>query len=116
MLEGSCQYCSHVLKGTTIRHTLLECQYRQSMYCPVCCAYGHAPADCPNKISWAIRRGEKSEGLENLVLEVRGGEEGIKEVLKEYGLKPGTRIQENRKLLRNLANSLNPPRLLKFVT
>jgi hypothetical protein len=85
------------------------------MYCPVCAAYGHTPADCPNKVSWAIRRGESPAGLQNLTLEIRGGEEGIKEILKEHGLKPGTRMQENRKLLRNLANSLHPPRLVKFL-
>jgi hypothetical protein len=116
LLTGSaCGYCCHILKGTVVRHSILECQYRQSMYCPVCAAYGHAPADCPNKITWAIRQGLPTANLENLVLEVRGGEDGVKEVLKEYGLKPGTRIQENRKLLRNLANSLQPPRLIKFV-
>ena len=85
------------------------------MYCAVCAAYGHAPVDCPNKIAWAIRRGESTAGLQNLVLEVRGDEDGVKEILREYGLKPGTRIQENRKLLRNLANSLQPPRLIKFI-
>jgi hypothetical protein len=113
-IDHSCTYCCHVLKGTVVRHSILECQYRQSMYCPVCAAYGHAPADCPNKITWAIRQGLPTEGLENLVLEVRG-EEGIKDTLKQYGLKPGTRMQENRKLLRSLANCLQPPRLIRFI-
>ena len=111
---ASCTYCCHVLKGTVVRHSILECQYRQSMYCPVCAAYGHAPAECPNKISWAIRRGESVDGLKNLTLEIHG-EDGIKHILKEYGLKPGTRMQENRKLLRSLANSIQPPRLIKFL-
>lgn len=115
MNQLPCYYCCHVLKGTVVRHTILECQYRQSMYCPVCSAYGHAPSECPNKVSWAVRRGESIDRVENLILYVSGGEDGVKDILKEYGLKPGTRMQENRKLLRNLANSLQPPRLIKFV-
>ena len=115
-LEGPCNYCTHVLSGSVIRHTIMECQYRQSMYCHVCMAYGHAPADCPNKTAWAVRLGKDPSKFKNLTITVEGGEEGVKEVLRKYGIKPGTRIQENRKLLRNLANSLKPARLVQFLT
>ena len=112
--KGNCKYCSHVLSGSTIKHQILECQYRQSMYCSVCMAYGHTPDDCPNKIAWAIRKGTDSSKIVNNILKVKGTEEGIKEVLKAYGVKSGTRILENRKILRNLANSLQPPKLIHF--
>jgi hypothetical protein len=113
---NSCKYCAHVLSGIVISHTILECQYRQSMYCSVCLAYGHTPDDCPNKISWAIRQGKPIHNTQNLVLEVESSEEGVRDFLKSYNLKPGTRILENRKILRNLANSLKPPRMVHFVT
>ena len=112
---GNCKYCSHILSGITISHTILECQYRQSMYCPVCMAYGHTHADCPNKTAWAIRQGKDSKGIKNLILEVECSDDGVKDVLKMYKLKPGSRIMENRKILRNLANSLKPPRLVHFI-
>lgn len=112
----SCRYCSHVLGGVVISHTILECQYRQSMFCPVCMAYGHTPADCPNKVAWAIRQGRPVGDIQNLILEVDSTEEGVRDFLKSYNLKPGTRILENRKILRNLANSLKPPRLVHFIT
>lgn len=109
-----CGYCSHILSGLVVRHTILECQYRQSMYCSVCMAYGHVPKDCPNKRSWAIRRGEDPRNIKNNVIVLEESEESVKEFLKARGVKPGTRILENRKLLRNLANSLNPPVLIQF--
>ena len=114
--KGNCKYCIHVLSGITIKHNILECQYRQGMYCSVCMAYGHTPDDCPNKIAWAIRRGEDASHLENNILRVEGTEEGVKDMLKSYGIKSGTRILENRKILRNLANCLKPPKLVHFVT
>jgi len=79
-------------------------------------AYGHAPADCPNKTAWAVRLGKDPTKFKNLVLTVESSEEGVKEVLRRHGIKPGTRIQENRKLLRNLANSLKPTRLVQFLS
>jgi hypothetical protein len=111
---GPCTYCSKTLGTLAIPHSILECQYRQSMYCPVCLSYGHAPGDCPNKIAWALRRGDSTEGLVNLELRIEDSEDAIREFLKSYGLKTASRKMENRKLLRNLANSLNPPRLLLF--
>jgi hypothetical protein len=82
-------------------------------------AHGHAPADCPNKTAWSIRQGLDATGVVNLYLDVPDSEEGIreflKEALKEYELKPATRKLDNRKLLRNYANSMTPPRLVRFV-
>ena len=116
--KTSCTYCTKTLRGLCIPHSPLECQTRQSMYCAVCMAHGHAPGDCPNKIAWAVRQGVDSTGLVNLYLDVPDSEEGIreflKEALKQYDLKPATRKLDNRKLLRNYANSLNPPRLVRF--
>jgi len=92
---------------------------RQSMYCAVCMAHGHSPSDCPNKIAWAVRKGMDPTGIENLWLDVPDSEEGIREILKEglkpFDLKPTKRKLDNRKLLRNLANSMQPPRLVRFV-
>jgi len=111
---GNCKYCQHVLGGIVVRHRITECQYRQSMYCCVCMAYGHADEDCPNKIAWAIRKGEDSSVIANDTLIVKEDEDDIKALLREHGLTPGTRILENRKLLRNLANSFRPPKLVIF--
>ena len=113
---GDCKYCSKILSGVNIKHTILECQYRQSMYCIVCMSYGHSPADCPNKTAWAIRKGLDASKIKNRVLIVESSEEGVKEVLRRYRLKPGTRRQENRKLLRNLANSMKEPHCIHFVS
>jgi hypothetical protein len=77
-------------------------------------AYGHADDDCPNKVAWAVRRGEDASATVNNVLYVKNSEEDVKDVLRNHGLKPGTRIVENRKLLRNLANSLKPAALVIF--
>jgi hypothetical protein len=81
-------------------------------------AHGHAPGDCPNKVAWSLRRGEEPKE-ENLYLDVPDSEDGIREflrdALKPFGVKPATRILDNRKLLRNYANSLTPPRLVRFI-
>jgi hypothetical protein len=110
-----CDYCAHVLSGATISHTRFDCQYRRSMYCYVCAASGHAIADCPNKIACAIRRGEEIHGVRNIVLDVEDSEESVKSVLRMHNISPGTRKIENRKLLRDLANSMKPPRLVQFI-
>lgn len=82
-------------------------------------AYGHTPSDCPNKTAWAIRQGKDHAEVTNLYLDVPDSEDGIreflKEALKQYSLKAATRKLDNRKLLRNYANSMNPPRLLRFI-
>lgn len=84
------------------------------MYCCVCQAYGHADDDCPNKKAWTIRAGKDASSIINHELHIIDTEEEIKELIRKHGLKPGTRKDENRKILRNLANSLNPPRLVLF--
>ena len=112
--QGPCKYCRHVLGGISIRHNITECQYRQSMYCCVCQAYGHADDDCPNKKAWAVRAGKDATHTTNYELHVIDTEEGIKDVLRKHGLEPRTTKDRNRQLLRNLANSLNPPRLVLF--
>jgi hypothetical protein len=84
------------------------------MYCCVCQAYGHADDDCPNKKAWAVRAGKDATDITNYELHVIDTEEGIKDVLRKHGLEPRTTKGRNRQLLRNLANSLNPPRLVLF--
>ena len=109
-----CPYCQHVLSGIVVPHTIYDCNYRRSMYCFVCAAYGHTMADCPNKEAQAIRKGQVPKE-KNLVLSVKSTDQGIKEVLESHHITPGTTKMENRKRLRDLANSLNPPRLIVFV-
>ena len=86
------------------------------MYCGVCSAYGHKPSDCPNKRAWAIRQGKDATNIKNFMMIVDDSEKGIMDVLSSYNLKPGARIPKPRLrfLLRNLANSMNPPRLIQF--
>ena len=121
-----CSYCSHILHGVTIPHATLECQYRRSMYCPVCAAYGHSPRLCPNKIAWAIRKGKKTDDLVNHVFSIQDTDESIKEFLKKNGASSGIlnsgRIKqidklsklELKKLLNDFANTIHPPRMILF--
>lgn len=85
------------------------------MYCHVCAAYGHSPRLCPDKVAWAVRKGLPSADIQNLTLSVRDTEDGVKGVLKRYNVTPGTTRLENRKLLNDLANSLEPPRMVVFI-
>uniref|UniRef100_A0A6C0KQ27 Uncharacterized protein n=1 Tax=viral metagenome TaxID=1070528 RepID=A0A6C0KQ27_9ZZZZ len=118
--KGSCRYC---ITQTMPGHKILECQYRRSMYCPVCIAYGHAQGDCPNKIAWALRQGKPIQNLENLVLIVeitentdKAVKEGIKKLLEVHGIEHSApSILEYRKKLRDFANSIQPPRLVQFI-
>ena len=98
-----------------MQHTVMECQYRRSMYCPVCVSYGHTAGDCPNKVAWAVRRGQSLDGVKNLELRVKNSDQGIRAVLIEHGITPGSKQMENKKLLRDLANTMNPLRLILFV-
>lgn len=97
-----------------MKHTPLECPYRQSLYCAVCMAYGHSRPTCPDKIAWAIRRGRAYEHLTNKVLRIPDSEDGIRDFLRSKGLKPTARKLENKKLLTNYANSLKPPHLILY--
>ena len=114
LADASCKYCSHLLSNVTVRHTILECQYRRSMYCPVCISYGHSPRMCPNKVAWAIRRGKKPTE-KNIELKITNTDAAIKDVLKRNGIQPGTTQLENRKRLHDMANSMNPPQMIIFI-
>ncbi len=85
------------------------------MYCPVCVAYGHSPRFCPNKVAWAVRKGLPCHDIKNLTLTIKDTEDGVKAVLKSNNITPGTTRLENRKLLNDLANSMEPPRMILFV-
>jgi hypothetical protein len=51
---------------------------------------------------------------ENIVLRVVDTDEAIKQVLKDNGIEPTTKQPKNRNLLRDLANSMEPPHLIVF--
>jgi len=82
------------------------------MYCPVCVGYGHAPAMCPNKVAWALRSG-KMPTETNIELRIVDTEEAMRAMLKSNGIQPGSK-KENKKMLRDLANSMQPPRMIIF--
>jgi hypothetical protein len=82
------------------------------MYCAVCVGYGHTPTSCPNKVAWALRNG-KMPTEPNLELRVVDNEEAVKSLLRENNIEPGSK-KDNRKMLRDLANSMNPPRMIIF--
>jgi hypothetical protein len=86
------------------------------MYCPVCAATGHKPTECPNKVAWALRKGLPVPAGGNLVFRVEDTPEFVKEVLKENGIEPCSTQLKNKSLLRDLVNSMNPPRMLLFYT
>ena len=111
-----CSYCEASAGKFTTPHSRLECPRRRSMYCYICSAYGHRVSDCPNHIAKAIRKGKSIDGLVNLELHILDNDSEIKAFLKLKGISPATRSQENQKLLRDYANSLEPPHLLVFTT
>jgi hypothetical protein len=49
----------------------------------------------------------------NLELRVVDTEEAIRAVLKSNGIQPGSK-KENKKMLRDLANSMQPPQMIIF--
>jgi hypothetical protein len=59
--------------------------------------------------------GLPTNGLENRVLEVRDTDDGVKVVLKAHRVKPGTTKLENKKLLNDLANSMEPTQMIVFI-
>jgi len=85
------------------------------MYCAVCISNGHSKRNCPNQIAWAVRTGLPTNGLKNRVIEVRDTDDGVKVVLKAHGVKPGTTKLENKKLLNDLANSMEPTQMIVFI-
>ena len=86
------------------------------MYCEICASYGHIVSDCPNKKAKALREGKSAKGVENLVLSISPNEEDIKQFLKSVGIQSASRQMENKKLLRDYANSLTPPRMVVYTS
>lgn len=84
------------------------------MYCPVCVGYGHSPIACPNKVAWALRAG-KMPTEPNVELRIVDTEDAVKAFLKINGIQPGSK-KENKKVLRDFANSMNPPRMIVFTS
>ncbi len=111
-----CSYCEATAGKFTHPHIPLDCPRRRAMYCYICCIYGHRVSDCPNHIAKAIRQGKSIEGLENLELRITDHQPTIKAFLKSHGITPSSRIQKNQELLHDLANSMEPPRLLVFTS
>ena len=111
-----CSYCQNTAGKFTVPHARIECPRRRAMYCYICCSFGHRVSECPNHIAKAIRQGKSIDGLKNLELRITDHDGTIKAFLKSYGITPASRSQENQKLLRDLANSMEPPRLLVFTT
>ncbi len=69
---------------------------------------------CPNKVAWALRAG-KMPTEANLELRVVDTDDTIKALLKANAIPPGSK-KENKKLLRDFANSMNPPRMIVFTS
>jgi hypothetical protein len=110
-----CSYCANVIEGSTVPHKRVECPYRRGMYCYICCLYGHRVEDCPNHRARAIRKGLSPTGITNLTMRVIDSEKNIRAFLSAYDIQPSTRQSENKQLLLDLANSLQPPKMLVLV-
>jgi hypothetical protein len=108
----TCSYCQHILQGLSVPHKRTECPYRRSRYCSICSFYGHRLEDCPNERVKAIRKGLSVENIKNRELRIVDAEKTIKSFLQAYDMIPSSRQAENKKMLLDLANSLQPPRLL----
>jgi superfamily II helicase len=115
---SECPYCTHVdtKTGSRVVSTVEECKMRESMYCYICMAYRHTVDLCPNKIASAVRRGQTVEGVVNNFLEVLNTKKGVEDVLTMYKVPTNTKDTENRKRLRHLASSMNPPRMIHYKT
>ena len=72
---------------------------------------GHSKKDCPNVEAWAIRMGQKPRRY-NLYLEVKD----IEQVLRSHSIEPGSNKLENKKKIRDLANTMRPTRIPVFLT
>lgn len=106
----------HCCKSASANHTPLTCQFRKSLYCYVCAAYGHSPKKCPNQKALARRKGEDASKVENRELIVLHSEAAIKHVLKINGLTPLTSLEENKALLVDFAYSLPEPKMVVYKT
>jgi hypothetical protein len=95
-----CDSCSHTCKGLTVPHTPLECPWRRSLQCHRCFSTGHAPSTCPLRLA------------EPPILEVLATDTGIRTFLLTQGLKPPSTRDKNLQLLKDIANTHSPPKLL----
>lgn len=114
---SNCSYCKHILKGVVTPHTRFECPYRRSMYCFMCACYGHAGTaqECPNKVAWALREGRSLKNIKNLEFKIQDHIPTIRTYLKKnYNIEAGQRAVDVYKALRDLTNSMEPPRMLVF--
>ena len=109
---SACTFCN--IKNT-ISHTRLECPRRRSLYCTICSIHGHCVKTCPDKIALAVRAGKSIKGITNLEVRIYETDTAICEFLKENGVKPTKKHADNQKLLRDVVNSMEPPRLLVFL-
>ena len=107
---SGCTFCNVKM---TIPHSRLECPRRRSLFCYICSSHGHSIGTCPDKIACAVRAGKSTKGITNL--EVRLQECEIDSFLKVHGLESQSKKTENYKLLRDIVNSMEPPRLLVFL-
>jgi hypothetical protein len=110
-----CSYCQSLTNGHIVTHSRIECPRRRLTYCSICCAYGHTVSCCPDKIALAVRTGKSIKGIVNLEIKLQDDEKTIREFLKTHGVEPTKRQAENEKLLRDLANAMEPPHLLVFL-
>lgn len=109
---SSCSFCN--IKNT-IPHTRLECPRRRSLFCTICSIYGHCVKSCPDKIALAVRAGKSTKGITNLEVRIQDSDAAIVEFLKAHNFKPTKKHADNQKLLRDVVNSMEPPRLLVFL-
>lgn len=91
-----CSHCYHLLYGLVETHQLRECPLRKNLYCARCAVYGHQPGKCPKQ---AFR--------------VPFTPEGIQAALKAHGAVDQGKVK-NIQMLRDIANTMNPPRKLVF--
>uniref|UniRef100_A0A6C0DPF6 Nanos-type domain-containing protein n=1 Tax=viral metagenome TaxID=1070528 RepID=A0A6C0DPF6_9ZZZZ len=108
-----CSVCKHSCKNLTIPHTPLDCQWRRTLYCYICCSYGHSPPICPDQEAIALRSG-KLPTQPNLYWRVKQDPESMKEEIIKNGLKPSSKQDMNKQILRDLSNTQIPLRILLF--
>ncbi len=110
----TCSYCYNFLRGCTVKHKRYECPYRRSLYCHICCMYGHHINDCPDRKAVAIRNGLPLDGVENRILRITDCEKSIQTYLLMNDVTPSSLQHKNKELLLDLANAMQPPRMLIF--
>ena len=110
---STCRCCAKI--GGSDPHTPLTCPFRRALYCFVCASHGHAPKSCPNQKAVACRRGEDPSKVENRELVVLHTSDAIRHVLMVNHITPLTTMEENKELLKDLANSLVEPLMIVYM-